>query len=609
MPDRVARPLVTALALLAAVAVRPPASRAGEEAEGATARICAADLRLHLDALACEAMRGRETTSAEAREAAAYVARHFERAGLVPHGKDGGWYQDYAIPVPVLEEGNLLEATTPDGPVALALETDWNPFSVSPRAEASGDLVFAGFGITAPERGHDDYAGIDAKGKVVLVLRKNPGWEETEHAAFLRKLSNAVDHGAVALLLCNDPRTTAGGTDVIGHWSGHVGAPTGSGRIPYAFVTQAAAARLLAPLGTTLEALDAEIRAKGPRSAAVEGVSVRVKTALGRTKEQNARNVVGFLPGREPEMADEVVVLGAHYDHVGLGRYGSNGGASSAGQVHNGADDNASGTAVLLEVAAALGRPENRPRRSVLFVAFSGEELGLLGSDHYVKHPSVPLDDVVTMVNLDMVGRCREGRLQVGGVGTGTSLKAVVETANSSRGFRITWDEQGVAPTDSTSFFLRRVPVLWFFTGLHDDYHRPSDDCDRIDYESTERVGLLVRDVVFALAERDERVTYTEPPPMPRPPILGVRPGSEQDPRGVPIAGVTPGGPAASAGMKDGDVVVSVAGKPVRNVPDLTHVLSGLEPGKTVEVRVLRGDEELRLDVTLGERPGRARRP
>jgi hypothetical protein len=391
---------------------------------------------------------------------------------------------------------------------------------------------------------------------------------------------------------------------VIGHWSAGVGAATGSGKIPFAFVSQEVATRLLAPLGTSLAALDEAIRARGPASRDVPGVTVRISTAVADTKQVNARNVVGYLLGRDPDVAEETVVVGAHFDHVGLGRYGSLGGPGSSGAVHNGADDNASGTAVLLELAEWFAVPANRPRRSLVFVAFSGEELGLLGSAHYVAKPVLPLDDVVTMVNLDMVGRSRGGKLDVGGVGTGTDLREIVAEANGERGFAITWDPQGMAPTDSTSFFLKQVPVLWFFTGLHDDYHRPSDDVERIDFPATERVALLVRDVVARLAERTEAVAFTAPPPAPRAPILGIRPAAEQpDAGGVAIDGVTPGGPAEAAGVRAGDVIVSLAGTPLVNLPDLQAVLRRLEPGKTVQVVVRRGDERITVDVTLGERP------
>ncbi|MHC5011308.1 MAG: M28 family peptidase [Planctomycetota bacterium] len=607
MPHRL--PLLLAVAAVAPLLVPAGPPLCAEETAVATAvEIERGDLEHRLHYVASEALAGRETTKPGAAEAAHHVASEFERAGLQPHGDDGTWFQEYTVPRPVLGDGNLLRATIDDeadGGDAPAtdvfeVETDWNPFSVSASGEARGSLVFAGYGITAPGRNWDDYAGLDVQGKIVLVFRKDPGWGDRRHAAFLSKLSNAAAHGAAALLLCNNPATTGDGEDRIGHWSAMLGAATGSGKIPYAFVSQDTARTLLSPLGATLTELERALRSDGPSGRDLPGVQVEIRTAISGTRETNARNVVGFLEGTDPSLADEVVVLGAHFDHVGLGYFGSLGGAAAAGTIHPGADDNGSGTVALLELAEYFGA--HRPARSLLFLAFSGEEMGLLGSRHYVEHPVIPLAHVVAMINMDMVGRSRAGQLQVGGVGTGRGLKEIVALANTTQELVISWDPQGSAPSDSTSFFRKKIPVLFFFTGIHEDYHRPSDTPDRINYDDMERVVRLVRDTTVAIADRSERIVYTDPPPVPRPPRIGIQLAAEADPRGVAVGGVQPAGPAAEAGVEAGDVIVALAGQVVRGVPDLRNVLARLKPGKPVELIVLRGDDRVVLEIIPAER-------
>ena len=568
---------------------------------GTTAQINEADLRTRLTWLASDAMRGRDTTSAEATLASEYIAHSWAQAGLIPKGTDG-WFQPFAVPEPVLDPGNafVLHREGKE-PTAFAVESDWNPFAMSAAAKVRGDVAFCGYGISAPKRSYDDYAGMDVKGKIVLVLRKNPGWREFHHASFRRKLAVAHEKGAAALLLCNNPATTKDGTDRIGHWSAAAGGGlAGSGPIPFAFISQTMADQILAPLGKSLAAWERRLRSKGPASSAVPDTRVELQTAISSTKDVNARNVVGFLPGRDPDVADDVVVVGAHYDHVGMGLFGSTGGAAASGQVHNGADDNGSGTAAILELAQWFAVPANRPRRSLLFIAFTGEERGLLGSRHYVNHPTVPLQDTVAMINLDMVGRARQGRLQVGGVGTAQGLKDLVASANAPYKLQVSWDPSGTAPTDSTSFFRKRIPVLFFFTMTHKDYHRPTDDVERINFPDMTRICHFVRDTTMAIADREPRLSFTKPPRPPRPPRLGVQLAREPVPFGVPIAGVVPDGPADKAGMEAGDILISLAGQATKDPRGLLQVLRGLKPGKSVSLQVRRDDREVPLTIVLG---------
>ncbi len=562
--------------------------------------ICESDLRRRLGRLASEEFGGREAGTEGARLASDYLAAEMARAGLEPGGVDGSYFQPFRVPRPVLGPGNRLTADTPEGSGAFAVESAWNPFSLSPNAEASGPLLFAGYGITAPGRGWDDYAGVAAEGKVVLVIRKDPGWNDARHAAFVAKLENAARHGAVALLLVNDA-ASAGEDDRIRHWSAQVGGRVGSGKIPFAFVKRTVASRLLHALGG-LRVTETELRERGPVSRDVPSTRVHLRTAIERSTGDEARNVIGILPGRDPEVADQVVVVGAHFDHLGLGRFGSLGGGAAAGVVHPGADDNASGTSAVVELGEFFAAQGNRPRRTLLFLAFTGEEKGLLGSRHWVGHPTVELKQVVALVNMDMIGRSRRGRLHVGGVGTGAGLGEIVETAGVAQGLTLGTSPGGSAPSDNLAFFRKKIPVLFVFTGIHDDYHRPTDTADKIDYPGLERVTRFARDVVEALADRPERLVFTRPPAPKRPPMLGVRLDRQGDPRGVKILAVTPDGPAARAGLEAGDVIVALAGHVVRNFSDLRGTLSRLEAGRKIVLVVLRGGERVEVDVVPARR-------
>ncbi len=584
----------------------PPATPADVAPTG-TPAVTPAELRARIRYLASPSLGGRMSVEPGAHAASAYVARELHRVGLVPAGPDGTYFQPFTIDLPRLAAGNALTLEVGGASRPFAVERDWNPMAMSPSTTAAGALVFAGFGVVDPARGYDDYAGLDVTDKVVLVIRREPARPGgfSEHATFRAKLARASERGAAALLIVNDRGTGTATNDPLLHWSETVGVTPGSALLPVAFVSKATADALLAPLGRGVAALQGEIEGPGgpkPASAAVPGATVRLTAAFERSHAKNARNVAAMLPGCDPVLRDEVVVVGAHYDHVGMGHFGSLDGA--AGQIHNGADDNASGTAALLEIAEALAGAPAPPRRSVLFLSFSGEELGLLGSAHYVEHPVVPLARTVTMVNLDMVGRYDPARkLEVGGVGTGAGLQALVEAANASYGLALAWDPQGVAPSDNTSFFRKRIPVLFFFTGLHPEYHTPRDTWDTVNADDGAKVTSLVLDVVKDLAGREARVAYTDPPKVERArAALHLIPSRGTDTGGVVVAEVTEGGAAAKAGIRAGDTITALGMAVVKDFRDLAKALASHKPGDAVVVKVLRDGEELSVTVVLGAR-------
>ena len=322
------------------------------------------------------------------------------------------------------------------------------------------------------------------------------------------------------------------------------------------------------------------------------------------------RNVVAVLEGADPELKREWVVVGAHYDHLGEG---GTAGSLAPGEraIHNGADDNASGVAAMLWTAERLAAGP-RPARSVAFAAFTGEESGLLGSSHYTRHPASGTDPIVAMINLDMVGRLHGGTLLVFGVGTAAEWTAVVEPAAARAGVTIATKAEGYGPSDHTSFYLKDVPVLHFFTNTHGDYHKPSDDWDQIDPKGLAAVAAVVADVAAAVANRRPRLTLQRGAGQPPTPASGTSAGygawlgSVPDftpvERGVKLSGVTPGSPADVGGIRTGDIIVGIAAREIADLQGMTDALRAHKPGESVEVRVLRGAERLSLKVTLGDR-------
>jgi Zn-dependent M28 family amino/carboxypeptidase len=314
------------------------------------------------------------------------------------------------------------------------------------------------------------------------------------------------------------------------------------------------------------------------------------------------KNVVGLLPGRGP-LAGQVVVLGAHYDHLGRGGAGSLD-ADSLGVIHNGADDNASGTAALLEAARLLRGRLQGDRRTIVFIAFTAEESGLIGSSYYVGHPAFPNDSTIAMINFDMVGRLRAGRLLALGAGTAPEFPPLLDSLNGKYGFDLQASGDGWGRSDQSSFYGAKIPVIHFFTDLHEDYHRVSDDPQTIDVDGLAKVAAYAVDLTTALATRPERLTYVDIPP----PViasgsrasLGTIPDMASSPGGVRLTGVREGGPAALAGIQGGDIIIRIGDYEIANLNDMQNALTSYKGGDVVTVVVRRDEEQVSFTVTLG---------
>jgi hypothetical protein len=381
----------------------------------------------------------------------------------------------------------------------------------------------------------------------------------------------------------------------------------GSSGIPVLSLSRAAAERLVALAGgeglaARQQRIDSALR---PASELLSGVEVQLEVEIERRKG-SAANVVGLLEGSDPRLRAEAVVVGAHYDHLGRGEFGSLA-PERRGEIHNGADDNASGTAGVLELARAFTRG-SRPRRSLVFAAFAGEEFGLFGSRAYVDAPPVPLTDTVAMLNLDMIGRLRDGRLTVFGTGSSPDFPRLVHRTLRGLSFEPSIIEDGLTPSDQTSFYARGVPVLMFYTGTHPQYHTPEDDASRIDAAGEARILGVAYRVARSLADADSRpgLGAVVTPPSSRGgdshgPYLGTVPSfAEGEHPGVLLQGVAPGSPAENAGLRAGDRIVRFDGASVANFEEYAVRLATARPGQQVRFGLLRDGRLVEIVATLG---------
>jgi aminopeptidase YwaD len=570
----------------------------------------------HIKFLASPELKGRGTGSPELEEAADYISAQFRAFGLKP--VDGnGYEQGFEVTTNArLGPNNTLIETLPSGPRSLVAGSDFVPFNFSSSGAAAAGIVFAGYGITAPEYHYDDYAGVDAKGKFVLVVRHEPqesdeksvfaGKNFSSHAAFASKASNAKMHGALGVILVNDTPAHAQSPDKFEKLESTMGVDNAG--ILFVQIKAEEAGRLLGTAGLNMKdvlaAIDKDLK---PQSLVLPG-SVKLQLNVDIQRDIRAvHNVAAYLPGT----TDEYVIIGAHYDHLGLG--GPNSLApDKTGTPHPGADDNASGTAGMLELARSFAA-QPKHKRGILFLAFSGEELGLLGSSYYVNHPELPLAKAAAMINLDMIGRAQDGKVHLSGMGTGTTLQSTVDEVAARYDLKLVMAQKdGYGPSDHMSFTLKQVPVLFFFTSLHKDYHRPTDTWDKINAPDAVRLLSLVSEIATHLADeagRPQFVRLAQPAPTSGAgggggygPYFGSIPDFSEVPNGVRFADVRDGSPAAKAGLKAGDILTQFDGKPIQNLSDFTYALRSKKPGDEVLVRVLRDGKSIEAKVLLTER-------
>ena len=568
----------------------------------------------HVDALASPTLEGRLTGSRGADAAAAYIEAELKRIGAKPLPGTTSYRVPFTFTAGVTDEGTALAIangrTWADKAALLAL-------SFSEPGTVTAPAVFAGYGLRVPGDGggfvYDSYAGLDVKDKVVVVLRYVPEQAAREqreqylrYAALRYKAQAARQAGAKAILIVSGPASIRPGEviplayDTAAAGSGIVAASVG-GEIADALFTAA---------GKSLKEAQAALDSGNPHVAgfALGDTPVTVTARLTR-KQATTHNIAGHLPATRAVsgVAKPWVMLGAHYDHLGHGGRGSSlARAGEENQVHPGGDDNASGVAAVL---AAAERLKSGPRgRHVAFTFWSGEESGLLGSAAFTAKPPVPLDQLAAYFNFDMVGRLRDETLMVQGAGSSPMWKDLAQSANTDPSLKVTVQNDPNLPTDSASFNLASVPTLSFFTGTHEDYHRPTDTADRVNVDGIDRIVRYATAIVQRVADATEPPAFAKVEPQTRGRgrrdgirlYTGTIPDYASETKGLLLGGVSAGGPAEAAGLQKGDVIVEMGGQSIANVYDYTYALDLLKPNVAVTVVYLRNGE--RKEATLTPR-------
>ncbi len=633
-------------------------------------------LRQAVAYLASDSLEGRRTGTPGATGAAHYIAGEFNRFGLRPgmqiaraartRGENQARFLQPFPYVATVELGRnnsfMVNPGSADTSQFMVGE-DWMPFGFSSNGSiAKSEIVFAGYGISSAELKYDDYAVSNAKDRVAIVFAgtpdgDNPHGQFTQAGQIRFKTAAARAAGVRALLIIANEELKDDRMARLSYDN------SGEAGIPVIVVSRKLAAKILGTTDLVLseytKVADARTAADSPLRTPTKNQTLSFDVNVVR-RESPSFNVIGILPGSDPKLKDEAIVLGAHYDHLGRGGAGSL--APREGDIHHGADDNASGTAALIELARRLSAPGQKPRRTIVFIAFSGEEEGLIGSSYYVNHPVVPLANTIAMINMDMIGRLQDQKLVIGGMGTASEWKAMIEAQNTvdnmrtaalseaindpkspnlrvnmdpkvspagypivmgangkpvvtaefpkpavelATPFTLTLNEDGYGPSDHSSFYGKQVPVLFFWTGTHNDYHKPSDTAEKINYEGEARIVSFVERIVRNIDKTDKRPTYTvakSPQQSGRSSgfrvYLGTIPNYADSSDGLLLDGVRDESPAAKAGLKPGDKIVKIAGRDVKNVYDYTQALGELKGGQEYEIEVVRGTERLKLKIT-----------
>ncbi len=630
--------------------------------------------------LASDELEGRGVSTEGINKAADYIASHFKQLGLKVDSYNGTAFQPFEITTEVElgpDEKNFLKITGPktdeDAYSAdLVLDYEFNPLAIGASGKFDAEVVFAGYGIEAPDLEYDDWADLEVKNKVVIILRKEPqqnnpdskfdGVKSSRHATFQAKVSNAYQRGAAAVILVNDaaqPGKYLSGlkhalsqysaqlkaltatfeelksptaeeiskhkkalreaadniSDTVSELGGdgdailgftEAGAGTSRKSMPVFFARRASIDPMItSALGRSLADIEAEIdESLTPIVGELEGWKINGSADLIQNRAA-VKNVVGVLEG-SGKLKHETVVIGAHYDHLGYGGQGSL--APWTMEIHNGADDNSSGTTGMMEIATLLAKSNEKDRRRVVFIAFSAEERGLIGSSYYVNNPLFKLEDTVAMINLDMIGRLTENKLIVTGTGTSPSWEPFLNELDSKHDFVFTRQPEGTGPSDHQSFYLKGIPVINLFTGLHEFYHRPSDDPEIINFAGMAKIVQYGADIAkhmqtmpvrpeFSKAEKRRNVANTGGVR----PYFGSIPDYADNAEGLALTGVSLNGPADKAGIKPKDVIVGIDKYKIGGIEDFDSALRKFKAGDKVKVLVLRGKKKLTLEVILGD--------
>lgn len=560
------------------------------------------ELREHVVWLSSDSLKGRLTGTEGDSLAAEYIREKLFSAGLIPLGGDG--FQRFSV------TGRVLPG--PDNSLSVGEEEfitgkDFVPLPFSSNMRHESEVIFAGYGfvIDNDTLKWNDYDGIDVTGKWVMVLRGDPEPEKSV-SGFIPfnsdrdKAMIAKDLGAAGILFVSGPVNDEGDS------FDQPGSDGYSAGIPAIRIKREVADRILNKTRSKTGDLEKSINSSRKSKAfntltTVTGESEVIKEV------SSTRNVVMLLQGEDENLRNEYLIIGAHFDHLGMG--GASSRVRDTVAVHNGADDNASGVSGIIELAERFSLTKGSHRRSIIVTAFSGEESGLLGSKHFAENPPIDLKKVNAMINLDMVGRLSDSSsLQTGGIGTAEGLRDLVLSLADTSLIDMTFSEEGYGPSDHSSFYGKNIPVLFFSTGAHLDYHTPFDTWEKLNYHGMKQVSDIIFRVAEHLANSDERLTYIESgPPVEinramrrRGVTLGIMPDFAGNIKnGLRADFVTPGKPAAIGGMKKGDIITAINGKTINNIQDYMFRMGQLKHGETISVEVIRNGKKEVLLIQL----------
>ena len=564
--------------------------------------ITAEEIKQHIGYLASDELKGRDSGSKEIKEAADYITNEFKEYGLEPIF-DGSYLQEFPfIKTIELSDKNSLTISFGENKISPKLREEYitAPFSGNKTIDAK--LVFAGYGISAPDLKYDDYDGVDVKDKVVIVLRNTPE-PKTPHSEFdtysplRKKASVARDKGANGIIFINPYDENKQEDDLVEFTYDRGGSISDFAVLN---IKRDIIEKILESEGINLKEInDKIIETKQPDSFELKNSFANISTEI-KEVEAISWNVGGYLEGADPELKKEWLIIGAHFDHLGMG---------SEGSLYRGDEphDNASGTAGVIELAEKFASQKDKVKRSVAFFTFSGEELGLLGSNYLVNHLPFPAEDAVTMINMDMIGRLKDSSLIVYGTGTSSNFKDLLNKENEY-GFKLTFNDEGYGPSDQSSFYGAKIPVLFFFTGTHEDYHKPSDDTEKINFIGEEKVLDYVYNVAMDIDSAPERPDYLlvekkqTGQMFARKVYVGTVPDFAGNVDGYKISGVSEGSPAQLAGLQGGDIIIEFGGKKISNIYDFTYALGDFVPGDEVDVVVKRGEEQITFKVKLASK-------
>jgi hypothetical protein len=576
-------------------------------------------LKEHVYFLASDSLEGRGPGTRGIELAAEYIADAFEDAGLKPGGDDDGYFQQLEITIGV-KAGDGNSVTLDEKPVKF--KKDFVPLGFSENGSVRGRLAFAGYGIKAEEYKYDDFKDRDLEGKVALILIHEPGEKDstsvfdgvdvTPYSDMRGKAIRAKTNGAIAAIFISGP-VHHPQDEPLPEISGNSGYQNVG--IPVIRMRRHVLDDLLGD-GVLLKMQRAlESKTHDAELVEIEPVQVDIQVDLS-IRKGILRNVIGWIPGSVDSLRDKPLIIGAHYDHLGYG--GPNSRAPGVHEIHNGADDNASGVAALIETGRLL-KTREMMKRPVILIAFSGEEIGLIGSTFYANHTDYDISEAVAMLNLDTVGRMTNNKLIVFGGGTAKEWNRAVNGLNYGHRFDLTLQMDGYGPSDQAAFYARGLPVLHLFTGANIDYHKPGDDADKLNYDDLARVTKFVTDLAEYLGNRESALTLATPSdatamsgaPANRPagghggtrPWFGSVPDfTYQEGDGLRLNGVSPGSPCEKSGLAAGDIVIRMDDIEIKSIYELNQVLKSRKAGDTVKVKYIRDGEENTVDVVLMKR-------